>query len=84
MFKVQKKMCSSCIYRPDSPLDLKQLENEIADKYGGFKTHRICHHSKDSCCAGFWKKHKDEFPVGQISQRLNLVVFVEEDTLKKK
>lgn len=78
-FKVQKKMCSTCIYRPDSTLDLKVLEAQVADKYGGFKGHRICHHSDGACCQGFWNRHKDEFAAGQIAQRLGLVVFVEED-----
>lgn len=80
-FKVQKRMCSSCIYRPDSPLDLEQLELAVADRHGGFKGHRICHHSKDVCCRGFWEAHKDEFPMGQIAQRLDMVEFVDVDTL---
>ena len=83
MFKVQKKSCSTCIYRKDSPLDLKVLEAQVADRYGGFKGHRTCHHSKDVCCRGFWNKHKDKFPLGQIAQRLKMVEFVEVDTLKE-
>lgn len=81
MFKVQKKLCATCIYRPDSTLDLQQLETAVADKYGGFKAHRICHHSKDACCRGFWNAHKDQFAAGQIAQRLNCVEFVDVDTL---
>ena len=38
-------------------------------------------HSKGLCCRGFWDAHKDEFPAGQIAQRLCLVQFVTEDTL---
>jgi hypothetical protein len=83
MFKVQKKQCSTCIYRPDSPLDLAKLEAAIADEHGGFKNHRTCHHSNDVCCRGFWDRHKDEFPGGQLAQRLDCVEFVEVDTLKK-
>ena len=84
MLRVQKKQCETCIYRKDSPLDLKELEAAIADPYGGFKGHRICHHSKDACCQGFWKRHKDKFQLGQIAQRLNMVLFVQDDTLKGK
>ena len=80
-FKVQAKMCSSCIYRPDSPLDLKKLEDQVRDKYVGFKGHRICHHSTDVCCRGFWNEHKDKFPLGQIAQRLGFVEFVKVDTI---
>jgi hypothetical protein len=78
-FRVQKRMCATCIYRPDSPLDLKKLENDVRDKYVGFRGHRVCHHSKDACCRGFWQAHKDDFAMGQIAQRLRLVEFVEDD-----
>jgi len=80
-FKVQKTRCTTCIYKPDSPLDLKELEAQVADNYGGFQGHRICHHSEDACCSGFWKKNKDKFQLGQIAQRLGMVEEVEVDTL---
>ncbi len=82
MFKVQKNACSTCIYRKDSQLDIKKLEADVADKYGGFKGHRICHHSKDVCCRGFWNRHRNKFALGQITQRLKAVVFVEVDIRK--
>lgn len=78
MFQVQKKQCPTCIYRPDSPLDLARLEAEVADPHGGFRGHRICHHHGAACCRGFWNRHKDQFPAGQIAQRLGLVRFVME------
>jgi hypothetical protein len=81
-FKVQQRMCSTCIYRPDSTLNIKKLEADVADKYGGFRGHRICHHSKDVCCRGFWERHKDKFAAGQIAQRLKMVEFVNVDTFK--
>lgn len=80
-FKVQSKPCATCIYRKDCSLDLKKLEDDVRDKYMGFKGHRTCHHSKDACCRGFWNRHKDEFAAGQIAQRLNMVEFVNHDTL---
>lgn len=84
-FRVQARQCSTCIYRPDSPLDLQRLENEIRDPHVGFRGYRVCHHSgHDSegvCCRGFWNRHKDEFPLGQIAQRLGLVEFVKVDEL---
>jgi len=82
-FKVQRRMCATCIYRPDSYLDLGKLENEVRDPHMGFSGHRVCHHAPDKsgiCCRGFWDAHKDEFPAGQIAQRLNRVEFVEIDT----
>lgn len=83
MFKIQKKQCSTCIYRPDSPLNLQDLENQIADGYGGFNGYRQCHHTKKepACCAGFWGRHKDKFAAGQVAQRLKMIEFVEIDEL---
>jgi hypothetical protein len=78
-FKVQKKQCSTCIYRKDSPLDLEKLESEVEDGHGGFKGHRICHSSEKACCRGFWNRHKDNFPGGQIAQRFGLVEYVIDD-----
>lgn len=81
MFKVQQKQCKTCIYRPDNPLDIDALEAQIADEHGGFNGHRICHHSKDVCCRGFWDRHKDEFQLGQVAQRLGMVEFVDVDEI---
>lgn len=84
MFKVQRAMCATCIYREDNPLDVEQLEAQVADPQmaGHFRQHRVCHHSHDACCAGFWARHKDRFDLGQIAQRLKFVQFVEEDVLR--
>lgn len=81
-FKVQRKMCTTCIYRPESILDLQTLEAEVADEHGGFKGHRICHHSGTACCRGFWNKHKDKFAMGQIAQRLKAVELVDHDEIE--
>lgn len=81
-FRVQRKMCKTCIFRADSPLDLEKLLGDIADPYGGYRGHRVCHHSNNACCAGFWARHGDEFPLGQIAQRLNMVVMVDDDVLR--
>lgn len=75
-FRVQAKACSTCIYRKDSPLELKKLEGQVADKHGGFKTFRICHQSDTACCRGFWNRHKDKFQLGQLAQRLRMVQYV--------
>ena len=70
--KVAAKQCETCIYRADSPLDLKQLEAQVADPYmpGFFKGYRICHSFEkaaddDVCCRGFWDRHKDHFNLGR-------------------
>lgn len=83
-FQVQKQRCSTCIYRKDMHFNLEQLENEVLDPYGSFRTFRACHpdRSGDTCCRGFWDKHKDEFTIGQLAQRLNCVAFVIVDNLE--
>jgi hypothetical protein len=81
-FRVQRRMCATCIYRPDSPLDLKALEDAVRDARMGFSGYRICHHAPQGvnvCCRGFWNAHKNEFAAGQIAQRLNVVQFVDAD-----
>jgi hypothetical protein len=82
-FKVQAKPCATCIYSKNNPTrrSIAELEAEVADRYGGFKGHRVCHHSDDVCCRGFWNRNKDKFQMGQIAQRLGLVEFVTVDTL---
>ena len=75
-FLVMGEACASCIYRNDSPMDLAYLENQVRDNYGGFSGYRICHKHDEACCRGFWNRHKDDFDLGQIAQRLGVVVEV--------
>jgi hypothetical protein len=51
------------------PLDLAKLEDEVGNPYGCVRENRICHHSEDVCCRGFWPRHKDESAADQIVQR---------------
>jgi hypothetical protein len=78
MLEVQRKQCSTCIYRKDSTFDVKTLEAQIADPHmqGHFRTFRQCHHSRSACCRGFWNRHKNNFDLGQVAQRMNCVVEV--------
>jgi hypothetical protein len=87
MFLVQKKPCTTCIYRPGNPVGIAKLEAEIADPHmaGFFRGYRVCHHSKgEVCCAGFWARHKNDFGLGQIAQRLQAGRFVMVDVRAKK
>ncbi len=82
--EVQEQQCASCIYRPDSSLDLVALEAAIADPHmaGFFTGYRACHHGSDRrgvCCRGFWNRHKNHFTLGQLAQRLGFVRFVHVD-----
>jgi hypothetical protein len=80
-FFVMARRCSTCIYRKDwMGTPIEKLEDQVRDRYVGFRGHRICHCQKrgeKACCRGFWDHHRDEFAAGQIAQRLGLVVFVE-------
>jgi hypothetical protein len=83
VFKVQTKICATCIYT--WPLDeLRRLLEQVADPAmpGFFANYRACHHAPDGsgvCCRGFWNAHKNDFNAGQVAQRLGLVEFVEID-----
>jgi hypothetical protein len=85
-FRVQKHQCATCIYKTNTHFDLERLEAAIADPAlpGFFAGHRICHHSDDVCCAGFWRRHKDAFTLGQLAQRLGCVEYVQVDTLHER
>ena len=78
---VQRKQCETCIYRKDSPLDLAALEAAIADPFmkGHFSGYRVCHHSDDAVCRGFWNRHRDDCTPTQLAQRLGYVKFVDDD-----
>lgn len=86
--KVQDRLCRTCIYRPETHFDIKKMENQVREKVRGkpidfFRGYRICHHSKDACCRGFWNRHKDKFQLGQLAQRFGLVRFVHEDITQR-
>jgi hypothetical protein len=86
MFQVQRQMCATCIYRPESSLDIAKLEAAIADPHmpGYFTGYRECHHAPRGsgvCCAGFWARHKDACTAGQLAQRLGCVARVEVERL---
>lgn len=86
--RVQKKACDTCVYKPGSPIDPTELEENIREQMRGkpidfFTGFRICHSSRTACCAGFWAKHKDKFQVGQLAQRLKMVEYVQDNVPTK-
>lgn len=79
---VRATQCDTCIYRPDSSLDIKALEAAIADPKmkGHFVGYRMCHTPKRKSglvCRGFWNRHKDHFDLGQLAQRLGFVRYAD-------
>jgi hypothetical protein len=90
MLEVQKKACKSCIYGPRSASrrSIVELEAECADPNmaGFFDRYRACHSAPDErgvCCAGFWRRHKNNFAAGQIARRLGLLRFVTVHDLRR-
>jgi hypothetical protein len=85
--KVQRRQCETCIFKRRywTAQHLAALLDEIRDPRmaGFFKGYRLCHHSRDACCAGFWARHKDHFTAGQLAQRLGLVELVEHEVMTK-
>ena len=82
-FEVQAQQCPTCIYKKDQQSMLAGLEAEIADPKmpGFFVSYRVCHHARrdaQTCCRGFWERHKDHCMLGQLAQRLGLVRFVKD------
>ena len=77
-FKVRSTLCPTCIYKVGSEF-AEGLENQCKDKAGFFQKYRVCHHTKDSCCRGFWNRHNNDFQLGQVAQRLKIVEFTDED-----
>ena len=76
---VRKHPCDTCIFRRDSALadHLPRLLDEVRDPHMGFRGARICHHEGGSvACRGFWERHKDEYPAGQVAQRIDMVIEV--------
>ena len=72
---VREVQCETCIYRPDSPLDLRKLEDEVRGHGGAFDGFRACHaHTTHTvCCRGFWDRHAARCTPAQIAQRTNSV-----------
>jgi hypothetical protein len=83
--RVQRTPCRSCIYRKDCSLDVAALEDQIRDPRmpGFFAGYRVCHHSEDAVCAGFWSRHKWAFTLGQLALRLGWVRLVDDDRFKE-
>jgi hypothetical protein len=79
MLKVQRRQCETCIFSKCWSADrLAALLDEIRDPKmpGHFAGYRVCHHSRIAVCAGFWARHRNDFDLGQVAQRLRLVRFV--------
>ena len=79
---VQKTQCDTCIYRPDTSLDIKRLEDAIRDPYDPqhFARPRACHTftGRTVICRGFWNRHADRCDLGQLATRLNAVYTIDE------
>lgn len=80
--KIRKTACHTCIYRPDSPLDLAKLEREVKDRYGCFVGYRLCHHHLNDddgvVCRGFFAKHGMKVTKIRLAKILGILRFTNE------
>lgn len=80
---VMSRACDTCIFRKDLHWDLESLLAEVRDPHaeGHFKSYRACHHKGEgqdtAVCRGFWNRYRDDFDLGQLAQRLGLVIEIE-------
>ena len=74
--KIRERMCGTCIYGPDSPLDLPALEAEARGRYGHYDHYRACHGdpSDTTVCRGFYDAHGDDCTPIQLFIRLQQTV----------
>ena len=73
---VRASSCRTCIYHPDNPLDLEELERQVTDDHGHMANYRACHHHEDGrCCRGFWNRHRANCTPLLIAERLDRVAF---------
>ena len=80
MFKVQKKKCDQCLFTANKIVDDKRkreilIETKQSDSF--FICHKATLENDKVCCRGFWDKHKHDFNLGRIAQRLNCVQMVD-------
>lgn len=82
-FKVRRRPCSTCIYGRNTPVrqSVEALEKEVTDRYGSIEGYRVCHHTDDACCKGFWDRHKKDFALGRLALGYGLVEYVDDDIL---
>jgi hypothetical protein len=84
MFLVQKHKCDQCLFT-DNKIVSDIRKSEIILDCRGRDTYFVCH--KDSvitgrktqklCCRGYWDLYKNEFNMGRIAQRLDMVEEIE-------
>ena len=74
--RIRDTKCSTCIYRPGSPLDVAALEDEVRDPIAPwhFRGARACHGEGPAntavLCRGFADRHGDRCTLIQLLLRL--------------
>lgn len=88
-FPVRATQCESCIFRPHNRSMLPALLAQVRDPHVPwyFKGFRECHEPKRAsglCCRGFWDRYRDRFTVGQLAQRLGMVIFTDQPQKRRR
>ncbi len=77
MLKIQSRQCDQCLFSKRRVVSAERMR-EIVRKCQRDDAHFICHKTKDTCCAGFYKRYSTNFI--RVMGRLNGIVFVDPET----
>ena len=72
MFRVKTQQCNQCLFS-DNKIVNDARKEEVLRTTLKKDSFFVCHKTDDVCCKGYWDSHKNDFTVGQIAQRLNLI-----------
>lgn len=75
---VCKRMCDTCIFRPDSVISRERVDEMVTGATADNST-IVCHHTINEddqmACRGFFEKHPT--PTLKIAQALDMIEYVE-------
>lgn len=84
--EVYKDCCKNCLLIPDSIVSAKRRK-EIIQTCATEQSHFICHKAsmegKDICCHTFYERLGHVSQMVRISQRLNMVKFIDQPESEK-
>lgn len=80
--KVYKECCKNCLLSKDRIVSPKRAK-EIIEGCARKQTHFICHKSDDVVCKTFFDKFGHVSQMIRISERLDMIEFIEQPESKK-
>lgn len=81
--KVQSKPCNQCLFTKNRIVSKERATSIVKDSLKK-DTFFVCHKSSiegdghgEVCCKTYWDRYKNQFNLGRIAQRLDVVKFVD-------